>query len=290
MSTSPGRAPRTKRQAGPIKIFGRAAFLLTAATVVISSTSTIAGFEAEIAATGSTAVVETPSMTTLPSINAQATRLTVPTPAQDCNPWFPDYCVEPKEPSAEPITNPATTSACTLPGEHAPDGTLVVVPGTSETRDTSLRLRIEVEQGLAIDAECFAETAIAILTDGRGWTTVDGVSIAQVDDNSYDLRLVLASPATTDSLCYPANTGSKYSCRKEETVIINLMRWEFGTDDYRDDLTMYRHYLLNHEVGHFLGKDHLHCPTPGDPAPVMMQQTKGLRDCLPNGWPTEVER
>jgi hypothetical protein len=129
-----------------------------------------------------------------------------------------------------------------------------------------------------------------VLSDDRGWTTGDGIEFVSVADDTYDLRLVLASPNTTDSLCYPARTGGQYSCRNGERVVINVMRWETGTDDYRDDLTTYRSYLLNHEVGHFLGRGHQSCRIPGELAPVMMQQTKGLGECLPNGWPTEDER
>jgi hypothetical protein len=80
-----------------------------------------------------------------------------------------------------------------------------------------------------------------------------------------------------------------------------------GALAFGDDLTGYRRYMVNHEVGHFFGYGHRPCATSGGPAPVMMQQTfstsnneiaaitasspQGVtipRDgkvCQPNPWP-----
>lgn len=213
-----------------------------------------------------------------------------PTPIPDdpCSGFFSDFCVEIPLPEPEPAD---TVAACTTGASHLPQQSLIPVPESSAavTSEDVVRVRVEIEDGLAIDGKCFAAAALGILNDERGWGDIDGVSFALVDDDSHDLRLILASPGTTDSLCYPARTVGKYSCRTGSQVIINLMRWEAGTDDYEGDLSTYRTYLINHEVGHFLGKGHVRCPTAGEPAPVMMQQTKGLGDCLPNGWPTKDE-
>ncbi len=226
------------------------------------------------------------------AINAQLVRAEVTSPADGCNPLFPDFCVPVGVLAEQPPLEPDIATACGLSGLHEPTGALAIAPGSAGNvaADNVVRLRVEIEEGLAIDAECFAAVAIDILTDERGWTTFEDVTFARVDDDSFDFRLVLASPATTDTLCYPANTAGRYSCRNGDKVIINLMRWEEATDEYTENLTTYRHYLLNHEVGHFLGRGHLTCRTPGEPAPVMMQQTKGLGECLPNGWPTQAER
>jgi hypothetical protein len=48
--------------------------------------------------------------------------------------------------------------------------------------------------------------------------------------------------------------------------------------------------IVNHETGHWFGLDHAECPASGVPAPIMMQQSKGVGVCLPNAWPTQAER
>ncbi len=204
-----------------------------------------------------------------------------------CSRYLADFCVEVPLPAPTPQYH---VQGCGTGADHDPGGTLSAVAATAGTpTDASIRVRVEVESGLGVDGECFAAEALEILNDERGWSAIEDVHFVPVDDGTQDLRLILASPEMTDRLCYPARTVGKYSCRKQNSVIINLMRWETGTDDYVGDLSTYRSYLINHEVGHFLGRGHVGCPAAGELAPVMMQQTKGLGECLPNGWPTKDE-
>jgi hypothetical protein len=75
------------------------------------------------------------------------------------------------------------------------------------------------------------------------------------------------------------------SCRNGDRVVINVARWATGAKAFDASLATYRQYVVNHEVGHRLGKDHELCPGPGKPAPVMQQQTLGMHGCRENGWP-----
>ena len=68
----------------------------------------------------------------------------------------------------------------------------------------------------------------------------------------------------------------------------NSDRWLHATPTY-DDLAEYRAYMINHEVGHFLGHGHATCPADGSPASVMLQQSIDLQGCTPNAWPAGEE-
>tara|TARA_B100000902_G_scaffold389014_1_gene435515 strand:- start:1122 stop:1544 length:423 start_codon:yes stop_codon:yes gene_type:complete len=126
---------------------------------------------------------------------------------------------------------------------------------------------------------------IGILNDPRGWSTIESQSFQIVDSEKADLNIVFAKPETVDELCYPLQTNGIYSCRNQKNVVINIFRWLSGAQDFGTDLSTYRIYLINHEVGHYLGWGHSNCPSDKALAPVMMQQSKSTNGCIPNGWP-----
>jgi hypothetical protein len=168
-----------------------------------------------------------------------------------------------------------------------PTGELVPVPGEGEIAGdgpTLVRYLVEVEAGLNVDPECFARVVEATLADDRSWIGTGRFSMQRVDSEPT-LRVTLASPSVVDTYCLPLNTAGIFSCWDGNRAMLNFDRWVNGATDFGDDLTEYRIYMVNHEVGHGLGYGHEDCPTAGEPAPVMMQQTKTVGSCLPNGWP-----
>jgi Protein of unknown function (DUF3152) len=168
-----------------------------------------------------------------------------------------------------------------------PTGELVVIPGSSPVAGTGelVTYAVEVEVGLPVDADCFARVVELTLADDRSWIGSGRWSTQRVDGGDVDIRVTLASPDTVDAYCLPLRTGGIFSCWDGSRAMINLWRWETGATDFGDAMIEYRTYVINHEVGHGLGFGHVDCTGEGDPAPVMMQQTKSTGSCVPNGWP-----
>jgi Protein of unknown function (DUF3152) len=165
-------------------------------------------------------------------------------------------------------------------------GEFVVAAGSSPApqAQTVHAVRVEVERGLPADPDRFAAFVLATLNDPRGWGHGGGLSFARTDGPA-DLIVMLASPDTTERLCRPLDTGGTLSCRHGDRAVVTIHRWINCTPDYAADPTAYRQYVVNHEVGHWLGHGHVRCPGPGRPAPVMQQQTLGMQGCLPDPWP-----
>jgi Protein of unknown function (DUF3152) len=199
-------------------------------------------------------------------------------------------------PSSTPTTLSEQEQADRLAGvrvRSVPDsssGELRVVTGDSPAPGGDApvtAVRVEVEEGLDIDDQAFASFVMTTLNDPRSWVGDGSVRFSRTDGDA-DIRVVLATPTTVDSMCAPLATNGKWSCGRYGHAALNADRWVFGADAWADgggSLTEYRHYLVNHEVGHLLGHPHERCPVAGQPAPVMVQQSISLQGCEPNGWP-----
>ncbi|MDX2649022.1 DUF3152 domain-containing protein [Streptomyces sp. PA03-1a] len=189
-------------------------------------------------------------------------------------------------PSAPPRTPTATPTLTRVP-EHG-DGRFTKAPGSRRTigHGTPLLYGVEVEDGTGFSAASVAAQVDRILADKRGWTTA-GAAFRRVSAPPYDFLVRLATPDTTDALCakYGLDTGGEVNCSGGKDVVVNLKRWVLLSPYYKGRPAEYRALIVNHEVGHRLGRGHRGCPGPGRPAPAMMQQIKGLHGCVANAWP-----
>lgn len=144
---------------------------------------------------------------------------------------------------------------------------------------------VAAEEATGVRPRDFASDVDAALGDPRSWTAQGDVRFERAEDGRAAVRIVLGTPATVDELCLPLDTIGELSCRQGSQLNVNLKRWLNGTDSWPLTTSAYRNHVINHEMGHFLGYDHLYCSSPGALAPVMMQQTKGLSGCKANEWP-----
>lgn len=192
--------------------------------------------------------------------------------------------------SAAPVPSPAEldrTPEITFPGDGSGRWRNAAGPGETAGRSgTLLRYRISVEEGIeGVTAEQFADEVGAVLADDRSWITGGQWRLRRAGPaDRPDFTVFLATPGTRDRLC-AMGTDRYTSCRNGDSVVLNIARWTHGVPHWREPLTEYRAYLINHEIGHRLFQGHELCPEPGGPAPVMQQQTLGLHGCTPNAWP-----
>jgi hypothetical protein len=150
------------------------------------------------------------------------------------------------------------------------------------------RFKVAVEQDHGLDADVFAAAVDKALGDPRSWVAAEQFRLQRVTRaGGAEFTVFLASAATSEKMCARGGmrTDGYTSCRMAGQVIINLDRWQRAVPDYNAPLATYQAYAINHEVGHQLGQGHEACPGAGRPAPVMQQQTYGLKGCVANAWP-----
>jgi len=163
-------------------------------------------------------------------------------------------------------------------------------PGTGQ----KYTYRVDVEQGLGLDGDLFAQAVQKTLNDKRSWAHGGARTFERVYSGKPDFVITLASPGTTAHWCAKSGldtTEDNVSCDSAATerVMINAYRWAQGSKTYGDRMYAYRQMRINHEVGHRLGYGHVTCDKDGELAPVMQQQTKFLDHdgihCRANPWP-----
>ena len=208
------------------------------------------------------------------------------------------------EPSPSPSPEPVADGEVPLSGDGAYDtarGSRAVI-GKGRTLIT---YRVEVERGVdwgdlpEVMTDDFATAIEKELRHPQGWTASADNPVTEpkhglaneswrfqrVSGPQYSVRIRLASPETVDAVCRQVglDTEGKFSCKSGNTIMINLRRWLQGSGVATVD--EYPAAVINHELGHYLGFDHMGCAGPGELAPIMMQQSIDLAGCEPNIYP-----
>ncbi|MBR3052090.1 DUF3152 domain-containing protein [Candidatus Saccharibacteria bacterium] len=217
------------------------------------------------------------------ALDIDAEELTIQLTAEEIMIPFPDSF----ERWPEPVTatrNGGTNTASTGDARgHTVNGTKVIYYKTM------------VWGSVMADFGDFKTKVAETLNDPRGWMRA-GLKFVEVTDGQ-DVNVILSDPA---SLGATPGCSADLSCTTwANQVIINDVRWREGTEASRAggmDTRDYQHMVTNHEMGHWLGHyAHIDgCTTEngfiGGPAPIMLQQSTGLRGCSSfNAWPLEAE-
>ena len=119
----------------------------------------------------------------------------------------------------------------------------------------------------------------AYLNDPEGWPK-HGYHFEHVNSGEK-MSIYLVMPKTIEKKC---GLPDNLSCAElgGRFVFLNANRWFHGSSESKLPLEDYRQYMISHEIGHILGFDHKKCPCIGCKAPIMMQQTLGIGECVPN--------
>lgn len=259
-----------------------------------------------------------------------ADRLTAPEPTISPTP-SPTPTVEQNVtvPPMEPITRERDAGDA-LAGinslEIMDEGTEQYVTATQDAEPSgaaaSVRsVRVEYEDGLAIDGEALSGFVMNTLNDPRGWGARGRYEFIPTEGAS-DLRVVLASPFTAAAACPdphtaagsggaleeqtdttadagaesttmspspgepspdPGATSQLESCADRGIVMVSQYDWVAGLAAYGEDRTAARQYLINHFTGHALGDSDGICGS--GTAQIMTDQAQLPEECEANAWP-----
>ncbi|SHN31318.1 DUF3152 domain-containing protein [Actinacidiphila paucisporea] len=196
-----------------------------------------------------------------------------------------------KSTSPSPSHTPATPPASSVPKSGSGSFSTADATGSASGHGTIRRYKVEVEGGIMLSATDAAHEIAEILANPRGWTADGHDGFQLVSSGHADFVIKIATPDTVDDICGAAGllTRGEVNCDVGATVVVNLKRWMLGSPEFDGPIGDYRALIINHEVGHRIGHHHEGCPGPGKPAPVMMQQIKGLKGCTANEWPYDTK-
>ena len=141
-----------------------------------------------------------------------------------------------------------------------------------------IRYSVTIDTGVNFPLKEFSRDVAIYLSDPDGWES-KGFRFEEVQQRP-DVVIHLSSPAELRKVGCDGNLSCAELGGKH--LRVNSMRWTQGSKESKLDLEDYRQYVMSHEMGHILGHDHVKCAGPGQPAPIMMQQTLGIGKSTPN--------
>ncbi|WP_084124262.1 DUF3152 domain-containing protein [Demequina sp. NBRC 110054] len=219
------------------------------------------------------------------------------------------------EPSAQPAiardldTDDAEAGIVDIDVPYRAEETFTAVAGTEEASGDALAtrwVRIEVEDGLDVNAYKLSEFVMDTLNDNRGWGTDNTIEFLRTD-GVPDARIVIASPRTAAALCSDPRSGLASgpvvegsvepsqsadedldvdsvasSCAAAGIMVVSLYDWTAGVESYDDARQDSRRYLLTHFAGTLLGHSQEKCGK--GLASVMVDQASMKKSCKVNPW------
>jgi hypothetical protein len=141
-----------------------------------------------------------------------------------------------------------------------------------------VRYCARVDSDVKYSNQTFLDLLQIYLADPDGWSS-KGYDFEY--DPKASLVIYLSSPQTINKEC-GLPKGLSCAVMGGNKMWLNSERWLKGAPESKMSLDSYRQYMVSHEMGHILGHDHEKCPGKGMVAPIMLQQTLGLKGCRPN--------
>jgi hypothetical protein len=121
---------------------------------------------------------------------------------------------------------------------------------------------------------------MAYLNSPDGWSQY-GYHFEPVEKYKARVFIRLSLSKTIETIC---GVSPMLSCATlgGRDMYLCAERWFDGAPKSGLNLEDYRQYMVSHEMGHILGKEHEKCRGKGKKAPIMLQQTLGIGECIPN--------
>lgn len=285
---------------GPHRLF--ASRRITLAGVALTIVTVLVGFGIGVAAGWGTSLFADRLQSTPSSPS--------PSPSESGKPTVTptiDVSVPPLEPVLREIDDDDKAAGLrTLDFPYRGEGTFSPVPAQpATTPDAGVvqYVRIDVEDGLQMINGTLSVFVMSALNDPQGWGKEGPTTYVQTE-GAPDIRVIFASPVTAAALCptphepaslapvetsspspdaSPSPTPTAIQCADHGAIVVSVYDWIQGLGPFAADRNGARAYLLNHGLGHVLGKADDRCKK--GVAAVMVDQRELPAKCKPNPWP-----